>query len=110
MHLLRRRWLREPKVRVVIVSYSSILTLHIEDAIPPSRIHVQCDPEVQEAYANLTESEIKALVESGTELRNAKSKVVKYGHARTISATYQIDHIHAEVRILLFDITIQADS
>lgn len=81
----------------------------IQDATPPSRIQVQCDLEVQEAYANLTESETKALVENATELRNAKSKVVKYGHARTISATYQIDHIHAEVCFPLFDVILHAD-
>jgi hypothetical protein len=79
------------------VSSSRITHSSIENDTTQSRIHVQCDPDVQAAYAKLTDAEKQALVADATEIRDAKTKVVKYGLARTISATYQTDHIHAEV-------------
>jgi hypothetical protein len=90
------------KVRAQILGLDKLAHSAID--LPPgqkvSRIEVQQDHSVQEKYNNLTEDEIDDLVAEGEELRDLKSEVIKYGHARSLSATYTVDQVQDIVSTL----------
>jgi hypothetical protein len=90
------------KVRAPILSVDKLAHRPID--LPPghkvSRIEVQQDHSVQEQYNNLSEDEIDDLVAEGEELRDLKSEIIKYGHARSLSATYTVDQVQDIVSTL----------